>query len=678
MTTTHESKAAPAVSSDAAELQALRDFFDNAAIGMHWVDADGIIIRANLAELTLLGYDEDEYIGHRIAEFHVDQSVLDDILSRLAAGETLHNYEAQMRAKDGSVKSVLIDSSVRFQDGEFLHTRCLTREITQQKRVERSLRESEALFQSLAIALPALIVTTGIDGEIEDISESYRDYTGLTVDEARDWANHQVIHPDDMDQSMRVWSAAIESGEAMQNEMRLRRHDGVYRWYLVQGMPVRDAEGAILRWITVSVDIEDRKLLEARERFLAETTARMVTPVDSSELLAELSRLTIPALADICAIGLWDDSPETVRIETSGADERELPFVGKIHLRRWWSEPGSDERIDAVIAAGRAVFVPNFSPEWVLACAPDQQQRDAAIAVGACSLVCVPLIARDRTIGMTTLAMTRSKRRYDRQDLLLVQEVMSRASVAVDNARLFRELRETAEDLRRANASKDEFLGLVSHELKTPITMIYGNAEVLRLRSEHISEEDRRQALEDISKESERLHRIIDNLLILARLERGQPIEREPLLARRIVSKVIAEHRAHFPGRQIRTVMPPEPVPVDGAPLYIEQVLRNLISNAEKYSPADEPIDVQVERIEGNLSISVLDRGPGFPSDEADRLFTPFYRSPLTSASAAGIGIGLAVCKRLIEAQGGEIWARRRTSGGSEFGFMLPAVMDVE
>ena len=208
--------------------------------------------------------------------------------------------------------------------------------------------------------------------------------------------------------------------------------------------------------------------------------------------------------------------------------------------------------------------------------------------------------------------------------------------------------------------------------------MIYGNAEVLRLRSQQISEEDRQQALDDISKESGRLNRIIDNLLILARLERGQLVENEPVLAHRVVEKVVGEHVKHFPRREVRIVTPPEPVTVVGAPLYIEQVVRNLLSNAEKYSPAGEPIEVCVERQGGELRVSVLDRGPGFPVNEAEKLFTPFYRSPLTSSSTAGIGIGLAVCKRLIEAQGGCMWANRRKSGGSEFGFTLPAIADAD
>ncbi|MEX2574635.1 MAG: PAS domain S-box protein [Balneolaceae bacterium] len=121
----------------------LDDFFENATIGLHWVGADGRIKRVNQAELDLLGYTRDEYIGREIAEFHADKEVIDDILQRLKAGEELHDYEARLRCKDGSVRHVLISSNAYWVDGEFIHTRCFTRDITEKKKAWNSLRENK-------------------------------------------------------------------------------------------------------------------------------------------------------------------------------------------------------------------------------------------------------------------------------------------------------------------------------------------------------------------------------------------------------------------------------------------------------------------------------------------------------------------------------------------------------
>jgi PAS domain S-box-containing protein len=123
--------------------QELADFFENAPVGMHWVGADGMILWANQAELDLLGYTRQQYLGHHIAEFHVDQDIISDILQRLASHATFHDYEARLRCKDGSVRYVLIDSNVLWEDGEFIHTRCIIRDITdditERKRAEKTL-----------------------------------------------------------------------------------------------------------------------------------------------------------------------------------------------------------------------------------------------------------------------------------------------------------------------------------------------------------------------------------------------------------------------------------------------------------------------------------------------------------------------------------------------------------
>ncbi|WP_447986846.1 PAS domain-containing protein [Nitrospira sp. Nam74] len=112
------------------------DLFENGAVGLHFIGPDGTVLNANQAELDFLGYSREEYIGHHIAEFHVDAPVIEDILARLSRKETLKNYEARLRAKDGSIKHVLITSNVLWKNEDFIHTRCFTRDITDRKKVE--------------------------------------------------------------------------------------------------------------------------------------------------------------------------------------------------------------------------------------------------------------------------------------------------------------------------------------------------------------------------------------------------------------------------------------------------------------------------------------------------------------------------------------------------------------
>lgn len=539
-------------------------------------------------------------------------------------------------------------------------------------------RESEGRLRSVTDALPALVATTSVEGEIIDIDESYRQYTGLTLAQAQDWRNYQVIHPDDFEQAMVLWAEALASGEPLQNEMRLRRNDGTYRWHLMQAKPIRNRDGAIGRWVTVSVDIEDRKRAEARERYLAAITNSLVSPLESGDLLAEIARQAVPTLADVCTIGLFDETNQTVRVETATISEAERPFVEAIHLRAWRLHLDPARTIGEEITAGRPVCVPDATEAWARSCAPRDDQVEAALSLAPRSLMCLPLLARGETIGIVTFATTVSKRPYVQADFDLFVEVASRLSIALDNRQLYESLQVAADDLRHANAAKDEFLGLVSHELKTPITMILGNAEVLERRLDELDSASRSAALLDIHGEATRLHRIIENLLVLARLEQGVFVDREPMLVRRVVDAVVKDHRRSFPTRRFTFTWLMPSTPVLGSEQYLEQILRNLLSNAEKYSPAAAPIEIVGSRNTNELIVRVLDRGPGVSDDEVDQIFTPFYRSPATATLAHGVGIGLTVCRRLIEAQGGRIWAARRSDGGSEFGFSLPLAGDDE
>ncbi|MCA1576621.1 MAG: PAS domain S-box protein, partial [Acidobacteria bacterium] len=163
----------------------LTDFIENSAVALHWVSADGTILWANKAELELLGYTREEYIGHHIAEFHADSEVIEDILGRLTRDETLHSYEARLRCKDGSLRHVLISSNVRRQNGEFHHTRCFTRDITERRLAEDALRQSEERFAKAFQASPlALTITSLKTSRLLEVNETFTRMSGYTREEA--------------------------------------------------------------------------------------------------------------------------------------------------------------------------------------------------------------------------------------------------------------------------------------------------------------------------------------------------------------------------------------------------------------------------------------------------------------------------------------------------------------
>ena len=228
-----------------------------------------------------------------------------------------------------------------------------------------------------------------------------------------------------------------------------------------------------------------------------------------------------------------------------------------------------------------------------------------------------------------------------------------------------------------ADQIRDRFLGVLSHELRTPVTSIYGGTQLLLGRGARLDPETRNELLVSVAAEAERLQRMIENLVAMARIERGGEFGGvRPVLLERIIKQLVEREKALWPEVSI-TMASNGPVQmVAGDEEYLAQIMRNLLSNAAKYSGAGSTVEVSLEDGEGEVLIKVRDNGPGISDDDADRLFGLYYRSAQHVSTAPGAGIGLFVCRELVAAMGGRIWARSRPEGGSEFGFSIPAYVD--
>jgi PAS domain S-box-containing protein len=227
--------------------------------------------------------------------------------------------------------------------------------------------------------------------------------------------------------------------------------------------------------------------------------------------------------------------------------------------------------------------------------------------------------------------------------------------------------------LQELSSLKSDFVNTVSHELRTPITTIRGGALTLLKRRQFLDEQTQNELLNDIAEESERLHLLVEDLLSLTRSRSGMGVSPEPILLHRLVNRVIVELGGRVGGHALAIHLSPDLPPVEADPTLLHQVVRNLLENAVKFSPRGQQIEITAEEQEGVIVVSVLDRGSGVPPGDLDRVFEPFYRPDSTVRSGTeGAGLGLAVCRRLVEMQGGRIWAEPREGGGAAFRFTLP------
>jgi PAS domain S-box-containing protein len=235
------------------------------------------------------------------------------------------------------------------------------------------------------------------------------------------------------------------------------------------------------------------------------------------------------------------------------------------------------------------------------------------------------------------------------------------------------ERKRAEEEMRAASALKDQFLGLVSHELRTPIATVSGNSTLLLRRGDLLTDDDRRQALEDIANEAGRLQSIIENLLILSRIDGSNALHFEPVALDKLALNRVRSFTRRAPTRRIDLNATDSSV-VEGEANLLAMVIDNLIANADKYSPRGEPIELALCNGGATVEVAVRDHGIGLDENELQELFEPFYRGSSGRDLAKGMGLGLATCKRIIEAHGGSIRASTHPDGGAEFTFVLPVV----
>jgi len=266
----------------------LSDFFENAAVGLHWVGPDGIILRANRAELELLGYSEEEYVGHHISEFHADAPVISDILNKLTCGETLHSCAARLLTKDGSIKHVLISSNVLWENGKFIHTRCFTRDISEQKRAEETLRkESERLH--LAMSAGRLgDWTWNASTDIVTLSDRAADIFGLPHGATITWTKmREILHEEDREPARLALEKALADHSDYNIEYRVTHPSGALCWIASKGLGTYRDDGSGTGMIGVVQDITDQKESEENMRRSEERLRTLANSIPQLAWMAE-------------------------------------------------------------------------------------------------------------------------------------------------------------------------------------------------------------------------------------------------------------------------------------------------------------------------------------------------------------------------------------------------------
>ncbi len=642
------SKIARDISERKRALEALRrredeltDFIENSSVGLHWVGADGIILWANRAELDLLGYTREEYIGHHIADFHADQDVINNILSRLFNKETLHNYEARLRCKDGSIRHVLINSNVKWEENNFAHTRCFTRDITERKQAEEELQKSRGeleqllsseqsaraeaerqrdfINQVLEHAPLAIGVLGGSDHRFLLVNRETCELVGRSSEQLLGRPHAEAVPEADKVVAPildRVYATGHGESEEIEVELPKGRRQLLVTW---TALPGRDGtDGSVLY---LSLDITDRKQAEEAVR---ESERQLRTLADAVPQLVWM--------ADAEGYIFW-------------------------YNQRWYDYTGTTpEQMEG--CGWQSVHDPEILPKVM-------ERWRISIETGEPFEMEFPLKSAD---GIFRWFLTRVNPLRNSQGLITR---WFGTNTDID------EQRRTAEELREASRLKDEFLATVSHELRTPLTAILGWSYLLR--AGQLDTESAGGALVTIERNARAQSQLVDDLLDVSRIITGKlRLDIRHVDPGSFIESAIEALRPAAEAKNVRIqkVMDTGAISIAGDPARLQQVIWNLLANAIKFTPRGGRVQVRLERINSHIEIAVSDTGVGIKPEFLPHVFERFRQADQkTTRKHGGLGLGLAIARHLIELHGGTVQAESAGEGhGATFVIKLPLV----
>jgi PAS domain S-box-containing protein len=544
------------------------------------------------------------------------------IAKRVESIERGETYEVEHRCRraDGVYRWFQVRGlPVRNEEGTIEAWYLLLTDIDDLKRAESKLRQ-------VIDTIPALAWCNLPDGTNEFLNRGWHEYTGLSPEESHGWGWQVAFHPDDLPPLMDKWVTMLATGESGEIEARLRRHDGVYRWFLIRAEPFRDESGKLVRWYGTSTDIDDRKRAEAEAE-------RAYLRLAEAQRLSKTGSFITDLLAN----------------EHNWSEEL---------YRIFEFDPGTRITHEAI----RAVFHPEDLPIY-----------EAAFkhAVGGL----------DRDLELTYRIITPAGNVKHVHAVTHVVETVAGRPVFIGAIQDVTASKVAEEALTRARSelahmarvtTLSALTASIGHEVNQPIAAVIASAEAcLRwLNRDQPDVQRAREAVMRIQEDGERAAKIISHLKAFYRKDIAP--QRELVSASDVVREMLVLLRSEADRHSVvmRTELAADLPLVRADRVQLQQVLMNLMLNAmEATTEPGGELTLRTQRERGAVLISVSDAGPGIPADKIDQIFNAFV-----TTKAGGTGMGLAISRTIIESHGGRLWAAVHPEQGATFHFTLPTV----
>jgi two-component system, LuxR family, sensor kinase FixL len=568
----------------------------------------------------------------------------------------------------------------------------LFNDISDRRRAETALRESEARYRALFDVSPQVVWFADAAGRCTYVNRHYTDFAGLPAERVLGDGWLAALHPEDRAGARAAWAEAVASEGDYEVEYRIRRGaDGSHRWFLVRGAPLRGPDGRVERWIGVGVDIDDRRRAEEALRrrsrklkLLSEAAAGLLSAGDPDEVLRPLFRALAEKLGlDVAFSFVADEGGEGLRLASCFGVPQEV-------------EAGL-----AGLALVQAVCGTVAQTRRAMCVADVQASGDPTVRpikdLGVRAYACFPLLAAgDRLLGTLSFG-SRRRDRLSEGDLAFLGSIARYLAVVRERLRAEAALRASEARLRELQAellhvsrlsAAGEMAAALAHELNQPLTAAASAVQAARRTLASASPEgldgqppEVREAMDLAAEQARRAGQIVRRLRdFVARGEADPRLESLP----RLVEEAAALALVGAKERRVAVALRIEPglPPVLADRVQVQQVLFNLMRNAleamdDGQGPARGGGEAPRRRElvvaagpagAGSVEVAVVDTGPGLAPEVAGRLFEPFV-----STKPEGMGVGLSICRSIVEAHGGRLWAEPNPGGGTVFRFTLPA-----
>jgi PAS domain S-box-containing protein len=667
-----------------------RELFDQAPISIQILAPDGRTVRVNKAWESLWQiYEGSELHAFVLSPAYnvlkdpqLIESGIAPVLQRAFAGESVQipaaRYDVAALGAGGPARWVTARAhAIKDSAGNILEVMLMHEDITERVEAETALRIREERFRSLVMATSQIVWTNSADGRVVDDSPSWRDFTGQTYEEWKEFGWLDAVHPDDREKARDLWAACVASQSVFETEYRLRCANGEYRWTAVKGVPIVDAHGAIREWIGANTDIHD--IVTAQ----AELAQRLVREKRNSALLAKVAQasrtlntaLSSNEIAEALVLEVRDilETNQAVVSLTEGGNWAQA--INAVSL----SEKYAAFRNYAAKTDGSGIYAEVCRTNRVMRLTQEELEkhpawkgfgREAHAHPPMRGWLAVPLIDRKgNNIGVIQ-ASDKVEGDFSEEDEAILVQLASIAANGFENARLYGSLQE--QDRR-----KDEFLAMLAHELRNPLAPISAAAEMLKLSN--AGEERVRRASEVISRQVRHMTSLVDDLLDVSRVTRGMiQIDRMVLDPMTIVAGAVEQSRPLIEARgHVLTVEGDTGTArVLGDQYRLIQVVVNLLNNAAKYTPNGGQIALHVVCEGSTVAVSVRDNGVGIDAQLLPHIFDLFTQAERSLDRAqGGLGIGLALVKTIVTLHGGTVTAQSDGPGrGSMFKVALRTV----